>query len=213
MEKEPFLVSKTVMIPNTVKVHSDLAIFVTSAGSMAQNDKGANFKVFKKNNGKWYTNDFVSQAGMPVSGKMRMPDKGREELEVDTKYTVVDVQNTNGNVHVVLRDADGNLVTRDSSTDKDSPEIKVLQKQLAMAPAAAATTGTPGAPGVFDPNDPAQASAPVTGRVGGTGTGAQPARPPARGSTPPAPRSSGTTPTQPPAPRGGVQPAAPLRGN
>ena len=93
-----------------------MVFFVTGGGSLVPGIRRphvASFRVFKKSSGKWYFSEFISQPGMGVSGRMGVGEHATDQLEVDTGFTVVDVQNFSNGVHVVLKDGDGNMEPRD----------------------------------------------------------------------------------------------------
>ena len=184
MANQPFLTSRTVVIPTVVRVHSDLAFFVTGGGSLVPGtaDHTASFKVFKKTNGKWYANEFYSQPGMNIAGRVALVDlDGQKSLDVDTGFTVVDVQTSSANVHVVMKDTDGNLVTRDSVVDKNDPQKGILEREVVVR--------QPVAPAVVDP----ATAPPVTTPRGST-------TPPRTGTTTTPPRTPTPTPVRPTTP-------------
>jgi hypothetical protein len=121
-----------------VTVNSDLAFFISgqSYGGLG----GIAGRIFKQENGRWFAASFTAQVGMNIAAPMNVAG---QPVEVDTKFALVDCQQGGSNVHVILKDPAGNLVTRESSEDWKRPENEVLNnkaKEGAAAAAAAAAT-------------------------------------------------------------------------
>jgi hypothetical protein len=132
-----------VAVPGQVVVHSDLAFFI-----LGEFGTGINGQIFKQDGGRWYTTSFSALKGMTISAPMSI---GGLTLDVDTKFAVVDYQDDGANVHVILKDPSGNLVTRDSQEDTRNPTRAELQNNVKQGTAAAAATATAPADGATPP--------------------------------------------------------------
>jgi hypothetical protein len=164
----PLKDSGFVAVPEQVVVHSDLAFFIRGTGV---GNTGITGPLFKQEGGRWYSTSFSVPRGMNIAASLTIAGKTQE---VDTKFTVVDYQESGSNVHVILKDPNGNLVTRDSADDGAKIELNDLMDKVRQGAAITAT-------------------APAEGTSGTPGRGT--ATPPTRGTTvnPPA-TSRGTTP-------------------
>lgn len=171
-------------VPGIIVVHSDLAFFIRGT-ELSSNRIGG--QIFKQVNGRWYSTSFSVDKGMDIQAPMNTG--GAESETVDTKFAIVDYQDSNRNVHVILKDPTGNLVTRDSSDDWSRPERTDLSGKVESGRAAAAT-----APAVDAAGNPITATPTVTPVTG-------------RGPTSVTPRTPTTVPTTPtPARNPGVGP-------
>jgi hypothetical protein len=172
MKNQPILTTGWFLIATPVVIHPDIAFFITGAGSMNGGGDTVSARVFKKNNGKWYRGEFITPTGMNISGMIDLVDKeGVPKIEVDTKYTIVDVQQVNSGVHVVLKDPAGNLVTRNSAMDmKNSENLDLYshaeKRAVASAPSPTETGGTTVTPAVTPAPTYSLPYAPVTSRPG-----------------------------------------------
>jgi hypothetical protein len=131
-------------VPGSLVVHPDLAFFIRGTGL---GNSGVTGPLFKQDAGRWYSTSFSTPKGMNITAVMTIAGKSQQ---IDTKFTVVDYQEVGGNVHVILKDPNGNLVTRDSAVDGSKPEMIDLMDKVRQGavPAAPATPveGIPGAP-------------------------------------------------------------------
>jgi hypothetical protein len=158
--------SKWVPIPGNVPVSSDVEFFVMNG---ARNGAEVQGRLFKHTNGKWYRAEISSQPGMEIGGQVSLVDKivdrRPEQMEVNTGWKIVDaVMPQGGDLHVVLADPTGRMITRDASEDRESNLNKKLLAAAEKPPVTAPPTPPPGrgTPGIRIPQS--------TGRPGG-GTG------------------------------------------
>jgi len=84
------------------------------------NDTGLIGRIFKQDNGRWYFAEFMAPKGMNISAPMNI---NGQIQEVDTTFAVVDYQDDGHNIHVILRDPTGNLVTRDSADSRNKDRV------------------------------------------------------------------------------------------
>jgi hypothetical protein len=131
------LTDSYVVAQESVVVHSDLAFFVIGKFGTGS---GINGQIFKQENGRWYYTSFSALKGMNIAAPMTI---GGQSQEVNTKFAVVDYQDDGENVHVILRDPSGNLVTRDSAADVHNREKDDLMERVRQGVAAAATSTAP----------------------------------------------------------------------
>ncbi len=129
MKDLPTIASNWLVVPGTVTVNSDMYFFVDSgigsaASSTATTKVG--FRIFKWTNGNWYSTQGTAQPGMPVTGSVRLFDKGNALVEVPTGFTLVDVlPGTAGSeLTAVLLSPTQELVTRNSKSDQASANAK-----------------------------------------------------------------------------------------
>ena len=122
------VVSAWVVVPKPVDISGDLAFFIESPlGGGA--DK-VQFHVFKWTNGGWYEDQWTREVGQPVSGTIQLVDKTPPvRIPVDTKYTLVDVQNTSGDMIAVLLSPTGELVTHSALADSSHANADRAQKE------------------------------------------------------------------------------------
>jgi hypothetical protein len=171
LKTEPYIPVKDtgfVAVPGVVVVNSDMAFFIRGSNGPPDSISG---RIYKQENGRWYVAEFTAQNGMSIGGQINLGPNNVKD--VDTKFALVDVQLLGNNVHVILKDPAGNLVTREAPDDFRRPQNDILYSKVKAA-AAAATMAAATEP----------TAVPVTPTTG-------PARPtPARGVTPvtPAPR-------------------------
>jgi len=140
-----------VTIPTPVVVNSDLAFFIHGSGGPSGGSASPTVttRVYKKSNGKWYWSDFTTPLGTTISGQIPLVDKPNNAMiDVDTGFTIVDADvNPNGNdVHVILKDTNGDLISRDSAIDREDPNDKdlynkVVKRQVATSTAPATQPG------------------------------------------------------------------------
>jgi hypothetical protein len=128
-----------------IKILSDTEFFVVNGSA----NTSAEVEVYKQTGGQWYkaTSGTSIPMGGTVAPSIRMPGGGGL-VPIDTGYTLVDVVGKVGNeVHVVLRDSDGNLITRDSATDsKSSVRLGLIGLVRAAVVAPPATESQPATP-------------------------------------------------------------------
>ena len=150
--KEGTMTSAWVVVTNPVEISGDLAFFIESPMGNGPTDK-VQFHVFKWTNGGWYEDQWTREVGQPVSGRIQLVDKTPPSwVEVDTKYTLVDVQSAPGDLIAVLLSPTGELVTHSAQADrsqfnpdrakKETDRVKAIGK--APVPKPAGTTGTTG---------------------------------------------------------------------
>ncbi|HVT82577.1 MAG TPA: hypothetical protein VHM90_18190 [Phycisphaerae bacterium] len=139
MKTEPFLSTGRVVTPK-VTVRSELAFFL-SPGLGSHNEISG--LVFKQNNGKWYQGSFNVQPGQKISTIISLVDEMGKSIDGDTGFTLVDAVGNGNDVHVILKDPTGALVTRDTREDWANPDRTKLQGE-AQKPGAAATATAPG---------------------------------------------------------------------
>lgn len=163
-------------ISTPVRVNSDLAFYIQGTGLGAPTggtSTPVTARVFKKNNGKWYWNDFNSRPGEEITGQIRLVNTpGNPSMQVNTGYTLVaaDLSEGGSNVHVVLKDPLGNLETRDSTVDKDDPNNRALQARSEKLQAATSTApaAQPGEAGTQPGRGPLVNPRPTGTRPSGT---------------------------------------------
>jgi hypothetical protein len=136
---------KFVAVPGMMVVHPDIAFFVRGLGMGSSS--GITGPLFKQDGGRWYLGSFSAPRGVNIAATMTIAGKSQD---VDTKFTVVDYQESGNSVHVVLKDPNGNLVTRDSAEDGSKSELNDLMDKVrqgaAAAPVAPAPAEGPGTP-------------------------------------------------------------------
>jgi len=140
MKTEPFLTTGKVVIPGSVTVLSDLVFFLSGVDGR----NAVSGVIFRQNNGKWYRGDITAFPGQKIESKITLADEANKVMEVDTGFTVVDAVPGQGNVHVILKDPTGNLVTRETKEDWGKPDIEALRKKVQERTSAAATATAPG---------------------------------------------------------------------
>ncbi len=136
--KDATVASAWVVVSKPVEISGDLAFFIESPMGGGAGDK-VTFHVFKWTNGGWYEDQWTRGVGQTVSGTIQLVDKTPPtRVDVDTKYTLVDVQNAPGDLIAVLLSPNGELVTHsaqaDSShnntdrADKERDRVKAIGK-------------------------------------------------------------------------------------
>ena len=176
LKAEPFIPVKDegfVAVPGVIVVHSDIAFFIR--GSNLGPSNGISGRIFKQESGRWYWSEFSVQNGMNIAAQINLGPNNFKE--VDTKFALVDFQQSGNNLHVILKDPSGNLVTREVPEDWRRPENDALfNKAKEGAAAAAAVAATAPAP-VMDMTSPT-----TQGRSGAATRGGT--TPPTRGAIP-----------------------------
>jgi hypothetical protein len=133
LKDQPLLDSEWVVVQQPVMVSPDVRFFVMNTGSLGSGgstSRRVTVRVYKLTSGKWYWSEFDTQPGLGISGQIKLIDQQGKTVPVDLGYTVVDVVPAGNEAHVVLIDAAGKMITRDTATDRPDPENRRLFEQV-----------------------------------------------------------------------------------
>ncbi|HVX85912.1 MAG TPA: hypothetical protein VH253_14110 [Phycisphaerae bacterium] len=148
-KNQPFLASDWVAAPGkeaggAVNVEGDTYFFVSAPfGGLNNDNPKATVRIYKRSDGKWYHGDWTVQPGEPLSGPIEMVDKKPvSTMDVKTPFTVVDIvpDPTGTQQMLILRGDNGDLVERNSASDRDNPQNLKLEKEYVKPPVAPAAT-------------------------------------------------------------------------
>jgi len=126
----PLLVGQTVPAAKPVAIPSPIQFFMTEYDKATG---GAQFRLFLQVSGHWADGQNTVAPGGVIAGKTK-------NGPLDTSYILVDAiepAQRGGSVRAILRDPQGNLVVRDSETDKANPEYDRLKEESLKKPGTA----------------------------------------------------------------------------